>query len=270
MKYKIARNSFYDPKVKRIDVLDNRFYFHEDNPKVFYPSTTTILEAYPKGWALTQWHKSVGFNADIILERAARVGTNVHDGCYKYVKGERLEFGKMVDGVFVANYTMEEWEMLCKFVEFWTTYNPKLIAAEVTILSDTMKLGGTIDLVFSLSNKDGQFENWILDTKSGNSIYPAHELQIAAYATMWNEQNPDYFISRAGILHLQALTRGADKKDQRIQGNGWQIKEFDRHYSDAYKVFKSLRVVWDNENPTYEPKIYSLPGVLELETPKVA
>lgn len=267
MKYKISRDSFYDDKIKRIDVLDNRFYFHEDNPKVFYPSTTTILESYPKGWALTQWHKSLGFNADIVLERAAKIGGNVHDGINKYVRGIKLEFGKMADGVFIANYTMEEWEMLCKFVEFWTKYNPELIASEVTILSDTMKLGGTIDLIFRLHNDQGQVETWILDTKSGNSLYPSHELQIAAYATMWNEHNPDYFIQRAGILHLQALTRGEDKSGKKIQGKGWQIKEYDRHYADAYKVFKALRVVWDNENPTYEPKTYSLPGVLELKQP---
>ncbi len=266
MKYQINRNSFYDTSIQRIDVLDSRFYFHADNPKIFYPSVTTVLEAYPKGWALTEWHKALGFNADIILQRAALKGSNVHDGCYKYVKGELLVFGEMIDNKFMANYTFDEWEMICKFVEFWNEFNPELIAAEVTILSDTFKLGGTIDLVFRLMNKEGQFENWILDTKSGNSIYPSHELQIAAYATMWNEKNPDYFISRAGVLHLDALTRGADKKGEKIQGKGWQVKEFDRHYAEAFKTFKHLRAIWDEQNPNYEPKIFSLPGTLQLKT----
>lgn len=265
MKYKINRETFYDEKVNRIDVLDSRYYFHSDNPKVFYPSCTTILEAYPKGWALTQWHKALGFNADIVLERAGKTGSNVHDGCFKYVTGERLEFGKLVDNVFVHNYTLEEWEMICKFVEFWTKHNPRLIAAEVIMLSDTMKLGFTIDLVVEMMNNDGQFENWIIDTKTSNAIHPQQELQLAAYATGWNEQNPDHFISRCGIMHLKASTRGEDKKGIKIQGAGWNLVEFPRHYADAYKVFKALRTVWDNENPTYEPETYSLPGVLELK-----
>lgn len=270
MKYQIARNSFYDDKIKRIDVLDNRFYFHEDNPKVFYPSTTEVLNAYPKGWALTEWHKSLGFNADIILERQARKGTNIHDGINKYVKGNKLIFGAMVDDIFVPNYSLEEWEMLCKFVRFWNEYNPELIASEVTMISERYKLGGTIDLVFRLMNKNGQFETWLLDTKTGNYIYPSHELQIAAYAMMWNDINPDYHIDRAGIIHLDALTRGADRKEEKIQGKGWQIVEFGRHYADAFKVFKALRVVWDNENPTYEPKIFSLPAVLDPAQKEIA
>lgn len=266
MKYQINRSSFYDMKIQRIDVLDSRFYFDSDNPKIFYPSVTTILEAFPKGWALTEWHKALGFNADIILQRAATKGSNVHDAIHKYVNGGLLVFGEMIENKFVSNYTFEEWEMICKFVEFWTEYNPRLIASEVTLLSETHKIGGTLDLVFELMNKQGQFENWVLDTKTGNSIYPSHELQIAAYATMWNEKNPDVFISRCGILHLDALTRGKDKKEEKIQGKGWQIKEFDRHYHDAFKIFKHLRVIWDEVNPDYEPKIYSLPGSFQLKT----
>jgi len=261
--HKISRNSFYDENIKRIDVLDNRFYFDKENPKIFYPSVTTILEAYPKGWALTQWHKSLGFNADIILQRAAIQGTNIHDAANKYVNGHPLEFGTMVDGKFVANYTFDEWEMICKFVEFWTEFKPTLIASEVTILSEHHKLGGTIDLIVQMPNSKGVWETWIIDTKSGNALYPSHELQVAAYATMWNEHNPDYFISRAGILHLNSLTRTKGKNGA-IQGPGWQIKEYDRHYADAFKVFKHLRAVWDNENPTYEPKNYSLPGSFQL------
>lgn len=265
MRQRIGINSFYDPSIQRIDVLDSRFYFSADNPSTFYPSVTTILEAYPKGFALTEWHKALGFNADIILERKARQGSNIHDAIKDYVSGIMLVFGNMVENKFVANYTLAEWEMIVKFVEFWTEYNPELIAAEVALLNDELRVGGTIDLVFRLMNSKGKFENWILDTKTGNGIYPSHELQLSAYATMWNKQYPEITIDRAGILHLDALTRGADKKDKKIQGKGWQIKEFDRHYKDAFKVFEHLRVIWDQENIDYIPKIYSLPGTLQLK-----
>lgn len=264
MKHQIARSSFYDPTINRIDVLDNRYYFRNGTDDLYYPSVTTILEAYPKGWALEDWHKAVGYNADIILNDAARTGTKIHDAIKLYVGGVKLEFGNITNDVFVSNYTLEEWQMLCRFVKFWTVCKPRLIACEVTLLSDVYKLGGTIDLVVELMNENGEFERWIIDTKSTNYIHPTHELQIAAYAIMWNEVNPDYFIERAGILHLKATTRGADKSGKKIQGEKWQLKEFDRHYGDAFKVFKSVRAVWDNENPTWEPKNLSYPGSLQL------
>lgn len=261
MKHKINRSTFYDPNNKRIDVLDNRYYFKADNPEIFYPSVTTVLDAFPKGPALTTWHKSLGFNADIVLAKAAEKGSRIHDAIKEYVDGKKLVFGEVVNGLFHSNYSLEEWEMISRFVEFWTTYKPKLIAAEVTIVSELYRLGGTLDLVFELNN-----ENWVLDTKTGNNIYDSHEFQIAAYAKMWNEENPDYAVDRCGILHLDALTRGADKQGKKIQGKGWQLKEFDRHYGEAWKIFKGLRLVWDDINPNYKPVIYSMETEFQLES----
>lgn len=261
MLLKIKRNSFYDPNNQRIDVLDSRYYFKKDDPDTYYPSVTTVLEALPKGWALTQWHKSLGFNADIVLAKAAETGSNVHGAIEKYLLGNRIVFGSVDEfGNFKENYTLEEWLMILKFVDFWTTYKPKLIATEVRLVSDVYKLGGTIDIICEING-----ENWIIDAKSGNSIYDSHEFQVAAYAVMWNEVNPDYPIHRCGVLHLKALTRGADKtKAKKIQGAGWQVKEFDRHYGDAFKIFKNIRAVWDEQNPEYKPANESYPSFVEL------
>ena len=261
----IARNSFYNEKLKRIDILDDRFYFDLDNPNVYFPSTTTILDCYPKGYALEDWHKSVGYNADIILKKAGETGDHVHDGIHKYVNGKRLVFGEMVGDEFVTNYTLEEWKMLVKFVNFWTKYNPKLIASEVRVISEAHKLGCTIDLVFEMINDKGKQEIWQVDTKTSNYIHATHELQIAANSMAWNDVNPDYHIDRCAILHLKATTRGEDKSGKKIQGEGWQLKEFDRHYGDAFKVFKAVRVIWDNENPgVWEPKNVRLPSEMQL------
>lgn len=264
MRSKINHNSYYDPSISRIDILDNRFYLHEDKPGVYYPSSTTVLEAYPKGPALVEWHKALGFNADIILEQAARKGTNVHAGIDIIVNGGTLTFGIFNDNKFIPSFTLEEWEMLCKFVEFWNAYKPSLIACEVSIVSDRYKLGGTIDLVFNLVFKN-KMERWLLDTKTGNSIYPSHELQIASYAMMWNEKFPNEKIDRCGILHLQALTR-SEGTGHTIQGPGWKIHEFDRHYTEGFKLFEACRIIWDNENPNYKPKNLSYPSTLSINS----
>lgn len=257
---KINSKTFYDPENRRVDILDSRFYFKESEPGVYYPSVTTVLEAFPKGYAFSQWQKDLGHNADFILQRAAETGSKVHDAIDQYLKGVEV-----VWEVDKQNYTLEEWKMILKFVEFWETFKPEIITNEVSIISDTYRTGGTIDLVCRINN-----EIWLIDAKSGNAIHDSHELQIATYAYLWNEQNPELFIQRCGILHLKAATRGPDSKGVKIQGKGWQLKEFDRHYKDAFKIFKSLRVIWDEINPDYKPANLSLPDrIIWADAPKI-
>jgi hypothetical protein len=261
MKLQINRNTFYDPNNKRFDCFDNRYYFKVDEPDIFYPSVTTILECWPKGYQFAIWQQSVGLNANVLLNRAAEKGSHIHDAIHKYLKGEKIIAGKWdnVTGNWIPYYTMEEWEQITKFVEFWSRYNPKLIATEVVIISDAYQLGGTIDIICEINE-----QRWAIDAKSGGAIYDSHELQIAAYAKMWNDVNPDYCIDRCGVLHLDALTRGEDKSKKKIQGKGWQIKEFDRHYGEAWKVFKSLHAIWKDINPDYKPVVYSIPTEFQL------
>ena len=82
---------------------------------------------------------------------------------------------------------------------------------------------------------------------------------------MWNELNPDYKIDKTAILWLKALTRGADKKGIAIQGKGWQLKEFDRPYEDAFKLFQYTQAIWEEENPNYKPKNLIYPATFKLE-----
>lgn len=259
MSIKINSKTFYDPDNRRVDILDSRFYFKESEPEIYYPSVTTVLESFPKGYAFSQWQKDLGHNADFVLQRAAETGSKVHDAIDQYLKGVEV-----VWEVENQNYTLEEWRMILKFVEFWQTFKPEIITNEVNIISDTYRVGGTIDLICRING-----EIWLIDAKSGNSIHDSHELQIAAYAYLWNEQNPELFIQRCGILHLKAQTRGADSKGKKIQGSGWQLKEFDRHYKDAFKIFKSLRLIWDEVNPDYKPANLSLPDrIVWADAPK--
>jgi len=250
------KNIFHNPDIQQINFLDNRYYT-KDNVN-YYPSVTTVLEALPKGWALEQWKKDLGHNADIVLERAAKEGSNVHDAIEAYLEGAEVHWKDDKAGIC---YNMTEWKSILRFVDFWETYQPELIASEMTIISDGLRLGGTMDIVCRING-----ELWLIDTKTSNSIYESMELQLAAYTTMWNEAAPEK-IKRCGILHLKAQTRGADKKGGKIQGAGWQLKEFDRHYTEAFKTFTHLRAVWDECNPDYKPANLVLPDRIKLKQP---
>jgi len=228
---------------RRLSILDERFYLGVDGV-TYYPSVTTVLEAYHKGYGYYEWLKGVGFNAETIMQKAGESGTKVHNAIDRILEGGEVEWSAESGSL---NYTLEEWQMLVKFMEFWNKYKPKVIAFEQNLVSDIEKIGGTVDLVCEING-----ETWLIDYKTSNYIHKSHELQLSAYARLWNESNLP--IQRTGILWLKAATRGEDKKGVNIQGAGWQLKEFDRPYADAYKIFQATKVIWDEEHPNYRPK----------------
>lgn len=251
---------FNNNESKRIEVLDERFYQSKNNPGEYYPSVTTILEAYYKGYGFNEWLKQVGYNADEIMRKAGDQGTTVHNMIEKYLLGMKVTW---TNEELKPQYSLTEWQMFCKFIEFWTNTSPELITQEFNLVSDTLKFGGTIDFVGKING-----EIWLLDWKTSNYLHKSYELQLSAYATAWNELNPDYKIQRTGILWLNAQTRGEDKKGLSIQGKGWQIKEFDRHYSDAFKLFLHTQAIWLEEHPNFKPKNLEYPMEFQMNINK--
>ena len=245
---------FHNPEIKQINFLDERFYTADDI--TYYPSVTTVLDVFPKGYGYIQWLKDLGQNADAVMERAGTVGTNVHNAINKYLNGLELlwatEDGKPI-------YSIEEWLMILKFKEFMDKFKPTIETSEGNFVSNKYKLGGTIDIVAVIEGK-----RWLIDIKTSNAIYTTHELQVSAYAHLWNEVNLNRQIDETAILWLKALTRSEGKKGA-IQGHGWQLKTFDRNYSDAFKIFEHTRIIWDEMNKNYRPKNLVYPDRIKLK-----
>ena len=99
-------NIIKDPKIKRIveyaegdkqvNVLDSRFYRREGN---YYPSVTSVLNYFPKNQFFHSWLKDVGHNSDIIANKAAGEGTQVHNAVDAFLNGAEItwidEFGNI-------------------------------------------------------------------------------------------------------------------------------------------------------------------------------
>ena len=132
---------------RQINFLDQRFYQHKDE---YYPSVTYVLSYFPKGKFFEDWLKDVGHNAEFIARKAADEGTQVHTLAEKYLEGEEITW---LDSRGTANYSLKVWQMFLKFVEFWKTVKPKLIASEMHLYSEKHKIAGTCDLVVEINEQ---------------------------------------------------------------------------------------------------------------------
>jgi hypothetical protein len=249
---KIKRIVQYSEDNKQINVLDQRFYRRNDE---YYPSVSSILNYFPKNQFFHSWLKDVGHNSDIIASKAAAEGTQVHNAVEAFLNGEEI---KWLDAFGNAIYSLDVWKMILKFADFWNKYKPELVATEYHLFSDKYKYAGTADIIIRLNDK-----LWLLDVKTSNSLHTSYDLQLAAYAKAWSETHNEP-IEETGILWLKASTRGEDKKGEKIQGAGWQLKvvsDIDRNF----EMFTKIQDIYHLENPDAKPATETLPTTVKIE-----
>ena len=220
-KKKTTRLLEIDQEMKRVTIMDNRYYSRNDE---YYPSVTTILQYMPKNRFFETWLKDVGHNADIIMRKAGKEGTQVHEAIENYLLGEKIQ---MINDAGFSNYSTFVWKMILKFHEFWTTHKPILLETEIHLFSDKYKFAGTCDLIVEIEG-----ERWLLDIKTSKSLHTSHELQLAAYTQAWNELYEEK-IDRIGIIWLKSSKQKEDKKGKRF-------KVKDGNYLNPLEVLKII------------------------------
>jgi hypothetical protein len=228
---------------------DGRFYTDENGN--YFPSATTLLEAYPKPASLIMWMKEVGSKADEIRDAAGKRGSSVHQLTEDYDNGIECtlldEYGK-------PRYSLDEWSMFERYVEFTKNHQPEHHLIEQTFISSGLGFAGTIDRVCTIDGK-----TYVLDIKTSNGIYNSYWLQLAAYRQLYNasvlhgSNMPD--IDGVAILWLNAKTRTNGKKGD-VQGKGWQmVSEFDT--SKQWSLFQAVQQLWHAEHEDDKPKEFS-------------
>lgn len=242
----------FNPTLKQINFLDRRCYKRSEG--VYYPSVTTVLSYMPKNNFFENWLKDVGHNADLIVQKAGKEGTQVHEAAESLIKGQEVTW---MDDYGNAKYSQIVWEMILRFHEFWTTYKPKLIDTETFVYSDKYQYAGTADLVVEM---DGEI--WLLDIKTSTSLHRSYDLQLASYAKALGECK-GINIQRTGILWLKAHTRSESKKEGVYQGKGWQLKPIDE-IDYNFDLFQTVYKLYRLENPKTEPIYHSYPTTLKI------
>ena len=236
---------------KQITLPDSRYY--RRNGK-FYPSITYVLSYYPKGKFFEDWLKKVGYSSDYIVKKAADEGTQVHEMIEEYLSGKEMNFLSLNGDPL---YNPHVWQMFLKFVEWWETFKPTLLEAEVHLFSDKLKVAGTCDLVCEINN-----EIWVIDFKTSNSMQTTYELQTAVYSECYVEcfgKKAD----RQGILWLKSKRK--KPIEGKMQGKGWEMVEPKRTQKENLDIFQTVRKLFDLENPNPAPSFTAFKTTVKRE-----
>ena len=195
-----------------------------------------------KGWDESQAIKSA----------AGDKGSKVHNAIEDLLSGKEL---KMEDKYLNPStrepeeLTVEEWEAIMSFQSWWETTKPELISKEFVVFSDKNNYAGTVDLLCKI---DGRV--WLIDFKTGQSIWPEYELQVSAYKHAIEESRKDEFVEEIGILQI----------GYRRNKNMYKLTQIE----DKFDLFLSAQSIWANECKDIEPKQKDFPLTLKLSLKK--
>ncbi len=209
-----------------------------------FPSSTTILNAYPQSPHLTQWIATQGWHeSQRIKSEAGERGTRIHAAC------DALE-----DGIELSeqNYSLEEWFKINSFVDWFKEYKPELIVKEIAVFSESGQYAGRLDRIYKIAG-----EITVLDLKSGAGLHEHFPLQFASYAKAI-EENTDIEIVQTAALQLGSISK-----------LGYRFVVYP-DWRDHYKVFENVCKVWqydyfDSKKNPKEPPVLELPETLKLK-----
>ena len=208
---KIIEDIIKEKGIKRVTTFDERWYiFPSDDPNTglpgfdYDPSVTWISGKYPKGIQFYKWLADQGWDESQAIKQAAGdKGSKVHYAISSLIAGNKLTFESEFLNPFTGKLetlTIEEWECLMAFKEWYLVTKPKVIANEILIRNEEHRYAGTIDLLCEI---DGQ--PYVLDFKTGQSIWAEYELQLSAYrhGTLFLPDDVQFDLEKASLAILQ-------------------------------------------------------------------
>ncbi len=255
--------------IYQITTLDERWYSRNTINKTtglpeieYVPSSTWISSYYPKGVQFYKWLASKGWDeAEAIKISAGKKGSKVHQACQVIDEGKEisLETGFInPETGEIEELSLEEILCISSFCKWTDKVVPELLANELTGFGNGY--AGTIDKIYRIPKNDFKISEgiWIVDIKTGQSIWEEQVLQISSYKYL------DINIEELGITEkewadrrLATLQVGYNKNK-----NGYKFTEVE----DKYNLFIGVaHKIWQNENPNATPKQRDFPLTLKSE-----
>jgi len=179
-------------------------YYTNDGQMV--AGSTTVIGVLGLGKdRLIRWANRLGLegtDSDKYKEEAAASGTCLHYLVECYMTGEDPE-PKLKD--FTENQIERGNIGLAAFKKWREANYPnlKMIEAEVRLVSDLYRFGGTLDLYCEF---DGPGTEGLLDYKTSTGIYLEHKVQVTSYVKLARENGRR--ITKAILLQLPQVEDG--------------------------------------------------------------
>jgi hypothetical protein len=158
----------------------------------------------------------------------------------------RQEQHPPAESLVSGDFSIDEWKMLCAFVEWHREYKPDIEALELPVYDLEKGYAGRIDAVCFI-----QGVRYLVDFKTSSAIHNAYWLQVNAYAYAY-ERLYELTVDRIAILRL-----GTKHKC------GYEFKEIEPT-SRNFEVFLACKTIWHSENGESVPVVESLPDTLFL------
>lgn len=148
------------------------------------PGTTTIIGRFKDSGALLLWAFGQGKLAEqgkikSLYEKrdeAADIGTLAHSFVEQHIKTGAEPPPDAPEGARSAFEAYRKWASMTKL---------EIVAQELPMVSEQHQYGGTPD---AFAIMDGGL--CLLDWKTSNGVYTDYLIQLAAYAMLWEENNP--------------------------------------------------------------------------------
>jgi len=233
------------------------------------PSVTWIAGYYPKGIGFYKWLADKGWDeAEAIKSAAGDKGSRVHRAIVDLLDGETVA----MEAKYAAGdeppqeLSLEEYDCLRSFRDFWVECEPETIVKERVVFNDAKGYAGTLDWFgwFHKPPKGLSKGPWLIDWKTSQYVWPEHRLQVSAYAESDDMQECFAAITQrpewAGIdIHLGILQLGYRKNKA-----GWKLTEVE----NQFPLFEAARQMWANECADIAPFRRDYPLSLRLPSPE--
>lgn len=163
--------------IVQVTLEDERWYLVSD---AYFPSVTWICHYYPKGKGFETWLAKNGVDeAEAIKQAAADKGSKVHHACIDVANGVKVSF----DSKYLNNSTgqmeelsAEEYACVISFYDWAIENKVKFLKQDFVVFNKEVGYAGTVDFTCQIGDKF-----YLVDIKTSQSVYPSHEIQVAAY-----------------------------------------------------------------------------------------
>jgi len=226
----------------RITTPDERWY-KKKGDVLWRPSSSWICEYLPKGIAFYKWLASTGWDeAEAIKEAAGNRGSKVHHAIERLLLGNpvTIEDRFQDSNGEEAELTVEEWECLLGFQNWFIEARPKVIATEQTVFNDEEWYAGTLDLIAKIDD-----QVYIIDFKTSQNIHLSHQAQLSSYLHCDGIKADKLGILQIGYRRNKSLYKFTE-------------------IPDRFDLFLAAKTIWANENEGKQPPQREYPRIIKL------